>query len=92
VALILCAALILLPLQTNPVSLIRLDPALFDALHGRRARQSALSHCRCSTVFRSRPDEVIKGSVLMPAERTGQRICQAMSSMRRGVKRIVKGV
>jgi hypothetical protein len=43
------------------------------------------------TVFRSRPDEAIKGNLLMPAERAGRRIREAMYTVTRGVKRIVKG-
>ena len=43
------------------------------------------------TVFRSRPNEIFKGSVLMPAEQAGRRLHQAARTLRRGVKRIVKG-
>jgi len=43
------------------------------------------------TIFRSRPDEVIKGHVLMPAERVVRGMRQAMWDVRRRIKRIVKG-
>lgn len=39
-----------------------------------------------STVFRARPDEVIKGRVMMPLERAGRRMREAL----RGVKRLIK--
>ena len=43
-----------------------------------------------STAFRSRPGEVLRGHVLMPAERTAREIRQAMWTLRRGVKKIIK--
>ena len=43
------------------------------------------------TIFRSRPHEVIKGHVLMPAERVVRGMCQGMWDVRRRINRIVKG-
>ena len=40
-----------------------------------------------STNFRARPDEVLKGSVLMPLERAGQRLRTAVA----GIKKKIKG-
>jgi hypothetical protein len=42
------------------------------------------------TIFRNRPDEAIKGRVLMPAERAAQGLRQSMWDLRRGIKRILK--
>jgi hypothetical protein len=42
------------------------------------------------TVFRNRPDEVMRGSVLMPAERAANVLRQSMWDLRRGIKRILK--
>ena len=39
-----------------------------------------------STIFRARPDEVVKGHVLMPLEKAGRRVRAAI----RGVKRMIK--
>jgi hypothetical protein len=44
------------------------------------------------TLFRSRPDEVMKAAVLMPAERAGLRIRGAVYGLRRGVKRFLIGL
>jgi Rps23 Pro-64 3,4-dihydroxylase Tpa1-like proline 4-hydroxylase len=40
-----------------------------------------------STSFRARPDEVLKGSILMPLERAGQRLRSAVA----GIKKKIKG-
>ena len=42
------------------------------------------------TIFRSRPDEVIRGRVLMPAEQAVRRMRQTMWDVRRSIKRIIK--
>jgi hypothetical protein len=42
------------------------------------------------TVFRSRPDEAIRGRVLMPAEQVARAIRQRMWDLRRGIKRVFK--
>jgi Rps23 Pro-64 3,4-dihydroxylase Tpa1-like proline 4-hydroxylase len=42
------------------------------------------------TIFQSRPDEVIRGRVLMPAERAVRSMRQAMWGVRRGIKSFVK--
>lgn len=42
------------------------------------------------TVFRSRPNEAIRGRVLMPVERVASSIRQSMRHLRHGVKRILK--
>ncbi|MDR3702063.1 MAG: 2OG-Fe(II) oxygenase [Candidatus Sulfopaludibacter sp.] len=43
------------------------------------------------TVFRSRPYEVIRGRVLMPAERAARILRQSMWDLRRQIRQIVKG-
>ena len=43
------------------------------------------------TVFRSRPEEVIKGRVLMPGERVGRRMRQTWWDMRRATNRLLNG-
>ena len=40
-----------------------------------------------STNFKARPDEILKGSVLMPLERAGQRLRSAVA----GIKKKIKG-
>lgn len=39
-----------------------------------------------STIFKARPDEVLKGSVLMPAERAGQWMTRTLRSIKKKVK------
>jgi Rps23 Pro-64 3,4-dihydroxylase Tpa1-like proline 4-hydroxylase len=39
-----------------------------------------------STVFKARPDEVIKGKVLMPLERVGRRMRRAVSDLKKKIK------
>jgi hypothetical protein len=43
------------------------------------------------TVFRSRPNEVIRGHVLMPAEKAARSVRRSIQELRRGVKRILTG-
>lgn len=40
------------------------------------------------TLFRARPDELVKGNVLMPLERAGQQVESAIRSIRTGLKKI----
>ena len=39
-----------------------------------------------STNFKARPDEFLKGSVMMPLERAGQRFRTAVSHLKRKIK------
>ncbi len=43
-----------------------------------------------NTIFRSRPNEVIRGRVLMPAEQTARNVRQSYWSLKRGIKNIIK--
>jgi Rps23 Pro-64 3,4-dihydroxylase Tpa1-like proline 4-hydroxylase len=43
-----------------------------------------------STIFRARPDEVLRGKVLMPAERVGQSLLGAVRSIRRKLRETVR--
>ncbi len=43
------------------------------------------------TIFRSRPDEVIRGHVLMPAEKAARSVRDSIHQLRRGAKRILTG-
>ena len=40
-----------------------------------------------STIFKARPDEILKGSVLMPLENAKRRVLKAVS----GIKKAIKG-
>jgi len=42
------------------------------------------------TIFRSRPDEALKGKVLMPAEQAVRSVRQTMRDVKRGIKKIIK--
>ena len=39
-----------------------------------------------STLFKARPDEVVKGKLLMPLEQAGRRVRQAISTLKRKIK------
>jgi len=43
-----------------------------------------------STNFKARPDEILKGSVLMPLERAGQRLRGAAADFKKKIKGFTK--
>jgi hypothetical protein len=63
----------------------------FAAYYYTRERPEHWSGEAHSTVFRSRPNEVVKGRVLMPAEKALRSASHSLTSLRRGIKRIIKG-
>ena len=45
-----------------------------------------------STIFRARPDELLRGLVLLPAEKLQRQLKQQVERAKRGVKRIARVV
>lgn len=43
-----------------------------------------------STIFKARPDEKLKGRVLMPLEKTGRQVRELVDGLKRTVKKVVK--
>jgi Rps23 Pro-64 3,4-dihydroxylase Tpa1-like proline 4-hydroxylase len=44
-----------------------------------------------STIFRARPDEVLKGNVMMPLEKAKRQFSAALSGIKAGIKKTIKG-
>jgi hypothetical protein len=44
-----------------------------------------------STIFKARPDEILKGNVMMPLEQAGNRFRSAINSIKSGIKKTIKG-
>jgi hypothetical protein len=44
-----------------------------------------------STIFKARPNEVVKGSVLMPLENASRRVRSVVSGIKQGIKKTIKG-
>ena len=44
-----------------------------------------------STIFKARPDELVKGNVLMPLEQAGRRVRNIVADIKRGIKKTIKG-
>jgi Rps23 Pro-64 3,4-dihydroxylase Tpa1-like proline 4-hydroxylase len=51
------------------------------------AHWNGVSH---STIFKARPDEVLKGNVMMPLERAGNRLRSVFSGIKSGIKKTIK--
>jgi hypothetical protein len=43
-----------------------------------------------STLFKARPDEVVKRNVLMPLERAQRRVHYVVSGVKQGIKKLIK--
>lgn len=64
----------------------------FAAYYYTREAPAAWDGKAHSTIFRARPDELLRGLVLMPAERIQRRVMEQVARARRGVKKIVRTV
>jgi hypothetical protein len=51
------------------------------------AHWNGVSH---STIFKARPDEVLKGNVMMPLEKAGHRLRSVFSGIKSGIKKTIK--